>query len=151
MRVYVDTSVFGGCFDKEFADSSKRLISEFVRGRKVVVISDITLRELEDAPEQVGGLLMKIPDENREYVILDKEARKLARDYIEEKVVDEGHLIDAQHIAIATVERVDVLVSWNFKHIVNLRKIQQYNGVNLKSGYSLLEIRSPEEVIYEEI
>lgn len=60
------------------------------------------------------------------------------------------YLLDAQHIAIATINRVDVLVSWNFKHIVNLRRIHLYNSINLKYGYPLIEIRSPREVINEE-
>ncbi|MBA5941756.1 MAG: hypothetical protein H0M93_00225, partial [Methanophagales archaeon] len=57
-------------------------------------------------------------------------------------------MVDAQHIAIATVSRVDILVSWNFRHIVNLTKIRLYNSVNLKYGYPLLEIRSPREVCF---
>ena len=74
---------------------------------------------------------------------------KLAHHYIEDGAVTEKYLVDAQHIAIATIQRVDVLVSWNFKHIVNLTRIRLYNSVNLKYGYSLLEIRSPQEVLYE--
>jgi hypothetical protein len=55
--------------------------------------------------------------------------------------------VDAQHIAIATISRVEVLVSWNFRHIVNLQRIRGYNAVNLRDGYPLLEIRTPQEVI----
>ena len=149
IKVYVDTSVFGGCFDAEFEEWSNRLIEEFKAGFKVLVISDLTLKELEGAPPDVRNLVEEIPEENREYVVLNDEARGLARHYIEEGVVSEGYLVDAQHIAIATVSRVDVLVSWNFKHIVNLSKIRLYNSVNLKYGYPLLEIRSPREVLYE--
>ena len=50
------------------------------------------------------------------------------------------------HIALATLARVDALVSWNFKHIVNLHRIRGFNGVNLMRGYGTLEIRSPREV-----
>ena len=149
VRVYADTSVLGGCFDDEFAEWSNRLMREFEQGLKVVVVSDLTLRELEEAPARVRDLLKKIPRENKEFVILAKEAEELARRYIEEGVVTERHLLDAQHIAIATVEKVDVLVSWNFKHVVNLAKIRLYNSVNLKYGYPLLEIRTPREVLYE--
>lgn len=63
--------------------------------------------------------------------------------------VTEKYLVDAQHIAIGTIQRVDVLVSWNFKHVVNINRIRLYNSVNLKYGYPLLEIRSPQEVLYE--
>lgn len=149
MKIYVDTSVFGGCFDSEFEEWSNKLVNEFVRGFKVAVISDLTLRELEDAPLKVRNLVGEIPEEYKEYVVLNDETKALARCYVQEGVVGEGFLVDAQHIAIATVNRGDVLVSWNFKHIVNLTKIRHYNAVNLKYGYPLLEIRSPMEVLYE--
>ncbi|MCH7760603.1 PIN domain protein [candidate division TA06 bacterium] len=148
MKVYVDTSVFGGCFDAEFEEWSNKLVEEFKLGLKVAAISDLTLKELEEAPQNVNRLFEEIPEENKEYVILDDEAKVLAQKYIEEDVVSDESLVDAQHIAIASVNRVDVLVSWNFKHIVNLTKIRLYNAVNLKYGYPLLEIRSPMEVIY---
>lgn len=149
IKVYVDTSLFGGYFDAEFEEWSNKLIEEFKLGLKVLVISDLTLRELEEAPANVRNLVEEIPEEGKEYVILNDEARELAHRYIEEGVVSEGYLVDAQHIAIATVNRVDVLVSWNFRHIVNLTKIRLYNSVNLKYGYPLLEIRSPREVLHE--
>ncbi|NVM02618.1 MAG: hypothetical protein HWN67_09800 [Candidatus Helarchaeota archaeon] len=91
----------------------------------------------------------EIPNENKIYVILNDEAIELANYYIKEGVVSNKYLIDAQHIAIATINKVDVLVSWNYKHIVNLNRIRLYNSVNLKYGYSLLEIRSPREVVNE--
>jgi len=146
-RVYVDTSVLGGVYDEEFKEWSTKLIDEFKEGIKIAVISDLTLRELEDAPQKVRKVLEEIPNKNKEYVVLNEEARKLAEYYIKEGIVSEKYLVDAQHIAIATVYKVDVLVSWNFKHIVNLQKIKQYNAINLKYGYTLLEIRSPREVI----
>ena len=149
VKVYVDTSVFGGCFDAEFEEWSNKLMEEFKLGLKVVVISDLTLKELEDAPPDVRSSVDEIPKEQKEYVILNDEARVLARHYIEEGAVSERYLVDAQHIGIATVNRVDVLVSWNFRHIVNLTRIRLYNSVNLKYGYPLLEIRSPREVLYE--
>jgi len=149
-RVYADTSVFGGYFDDEFEDGSIQLIKEFKKGGKILVLSDITLRELDFAPENVKRLLSKIPTDNIEYVTFDKESNSLAIKYIEEKAVSKKFLLDAQHIAIATINHVDVLVSWNFKHIVNLRRIQLYNSTNLKYGYPLIEIRSPKEVIDEE-
>jgi hypothetical protein len=103
-------------------------------------------REPEDHQE-VQDILAEIPERHIEYVELVEEAVNLAKKYIGEGVIGEGNLVDAEHIAIATVCRVDVLVSWNFKHIVNLQRIHGYNSVNLKHGYPLLEIRSPLEVI----
>ena len=149
IKIYVDTSVFGGYFDVEFEEWSNKLIEEFKIGLKHLIFSDLTLKELEGAPSNVRSLVGEIPDEYKEYFILDDEAKDLALHYIEEGVVSEGYLVDAQHIAIATVKKADVLVSWNFKHIVNLTKIRLYNSVNLKYGYPLLEIRNPREILYE--
>jgi hypothetical protein len=147
-RVYIDTSVIGGCIDDEFALWSKLLFEEFRSVIKIAVVSDLTLRELEEAPREVRAILSELSAESVDYVFLTEEAIALADTYIAQGVVNEKHLIDAQHIAIATIERVDVLVSWNFKQIVNLDRIRKFNAVNLMQGYHLLEIRSPIEVLY---
>lgn len=150
MRVYIDTSVIGGCLDEEFKEDSIRLFDEFIRGLKILVISDILLLELEKAPTEVRDILKNVPDDNIEYVSLNEESIKIANAYIKEEAVTQENLMDARHIAIATVNKVDILVSWNFKHIVNIKRIHLFNSVNLKMGYSLLEIRSPKEVLDEE-
>lgn len=149
-RIYADTSVIGGCFDEEFQEVTKKLFEEFRLGIKILVLSDLTLKELELAPKNVKEIINIIPEENKEYIFFDKEVEFLSSKYIEEKAVSEKYLLDAQHISLATINHIDVLVSWNFKHIVNLRRIQLYNSINLKYGYSLVEIRSPREVIDEE-
>ena|SRR3989338_4849957 len=148
-RIYVDTSVIGGCLDDEFKDYSKLLFKEFSSGKKRIVVSDLVLFELEGAPEDVKDVLHGIPQGSIEYVFLNEESLSLAGTYLKEDVIAENSIADARHIAIATIERVDVLVSWNFKHIVNLNRIHLVNSVNLKLGYPLIEIRSPLEVIYE--
>lgn len=148
-RIYVDTSVIGGCFDEEFEEYSNQLLDEFVSGRKIVIVSDVVLLELEGAPDNVRGVLADVPSENIEYVSLNEESIQLADSYLKDGVVAESSISDARHIAIASVERVEVLVSWNFKHIVNINRIHLLNSVNIKLGYPLLEIRSPREVLYE--
>ena len=148
-RIYPDTSVIGGVYDPEFADWSERLIQEFKDGHKIAVISDLTLKEIEDSPTDVRYILKGIPNRNKELVVLNDDAKSLAMTYMSEGAVTEKYLVDAQHIAMATIYRVDVLVSWNFKHIVNMKRIRLYNAVNLKHGYPLVEIRSPREVLYE--
>ena len=148
-RVYIDTSVIGGCFDEEFKEYSLQLFDEFISGRKKLVISDVLLLELEEAPQQVKSALTRVPSDNIEYVSLNEESITLANAYLKEGVVAEGSLSDARHMAIAIVERVDILVSWNYKHIVNINRIRLLNSVNLKLGYPVIEIRSPREVLYE--
>lgn len=148
-RIYIDTSVGGGCHDPEFSTWSEQLLNEFKQGFRIAVVSDLTRLELETAPQEVREVLATIPQENSENAFLSEEAEALAESYVREGVVTEKHMIDAQHIAIASVERVDILVSWNFQQIVNLRRIRGFNAVNLKMGYPALEIRSPREVVYE--
>jgi predicted nucleic acid-binding protein len=148
-RVYIDTSVIGGCFDPEYREESNQLWSEFKTAKKTLVVSDLVLLELEEAPKRVRQLLDELPSKFIEFVGLDEESIALANAYLKDGAVAESSLSDARHIAIATIARVDVLVSWNFKHIVNLNRIRRFNGVNLKMGYASIEIRSPQEVLNE--
>ena len=147
LRIYLDTSVIGGYLDKEFQVWSRQLFDEFKTGKKIAVISDITLDELENARQEVRDLLKLIPEEAKEYVLNDQESEDLADAYLKEGAITKKFHEDALHISIATINKVDVLVSWNFKHIVNLDRIKKYNGVNLKHGYSILEIRNPREIL----
>ena len=149
-RIYVDASVVAGCEDDEFADDSLRLMECFVKGYYVLVVSGLTVQELAAAPDEVRGHLALVPEEHIETVALSAEAKALAEAYISEGVISASMRVDAQHIAIATLARVDVLVSWNFKHIVNLHRIRGYNSVNLRRGYPTLEVRAPREVLPDE-
>jgi hypothetical protein len=150
-RIYTDTSVIGGCLDDEFEEFSGLLIQRFISGSSTLVLSDLTRLELSRAPEAVRAVLDGIPSAIMEEVRFTEEAAQLSQAYIDAKVIGEAMRFDAQHIATATIHRVDVLVSWNFKHIVNLERIQGYNSINLRLGYPLLEIRTPREVLsYED-
>jgi predicted nucleic acid-binding protein len=145
-RVYTDTSAIGGCADDQFHDDSQRLIDAFVAGSLILVLSELTLRELEPAPEAIIQAVAEVPERHIEIIAVSAEAEELADAYVREGAISAAMRADALHIALATVARVDVLVSWNFKHIVNLKRIHAYNAVNLKRGYPLLEIRTPREV-----
>ena len=146
-RIYADTSVIGGCVDAEFEKASQLLMETFRRSEATLVISSLTLLELASAPAAVQAALSRVPEADREYVELTEDAVVLANLYIDAGAIGAKNRADAQHIAVATVSRIGVLVSWNFRHIVNLRKIQAYNSVNLREGYPTLEIRTPREVI----
>lgn len=146
IRVYVDTSVIGGCLDEEFRTASIRLFNRSRAGDAVLVVSDTTLAELASAPQEVRNVIEHLPKGCLELIHQNTESEELAEEYIRQAVVSRRMLADAQHIAVATVTRVDVLVSWNFRHIVNLDRIHGFNAVNLRAGYPLLEIRSPLEV-----
>jgi predicted nucleic acid-binding protein len=146
-RVYIDTSVIGGYFDQEFAEPTKRLFARLQRKELIFVVSDLLRQELIGAPTRVRNLLDDYATDCFEAMTLTVEARQLADQYIAEKVVGKTSMDDCQHIALATIHKADVLVSWNFKHIVNWDRIKGYNGVNLKMGYTVLEIRNPRDLV----
>jgi hypothetical protein len=146
-RIYIDTSVVGGYFDDEFKEATQLLFNRLTDNEIIFVISDLLDLELLNAPENVRELLHNYSADKFDRVELTEEAIKLADAYIVEKVVGQTSLEDCRHIALATVNRVDVLVSWNFKHIVNLDRIKGYNSVNLKLGYPIIEIRSPKDLV----
>jgi len=146
LRVYVDTSVIGGCLEDEFAPGSLRLFERSRAGAVRLVISETTLAELAGAPLEVRMIVKETPQETIEYVYLDGQTEDLADAYVAFGAVPRRMRVDAQHIALATIANVDVLVSWNYKHIVNLDRIRAFNAVNLQRGYAALEIRSPMEL-----
>jgi predicted nucleic acid-binding protein len=149
-RLYFDTSVFGGIHDVEFKHETE-LLFEMVKNDKIIcVYSDLCELELENAPEKVKEHFLSINKEQTEFVEITEEINNLAELYIVEEVVGKTSIDDCRHIACATINKVDYLVSWNFKHIVNVFRIRGYNSVNLKNGYAQLEIRSPKDIIENE-
>lgn len=146
IAVYVDTSVFGGVADDEFAVASGRFFDRVCRGEFVVFISQITVDELTGAPEEVQQVLKDLPDECLVQVAADEEAMALAQAYVDAGVLGDANVADAIHVATATVAGADLVLSWNFRHIVNYDRIHKYNGVNALKGYSPIEIHSPLEM-----
>jgi len=146
-RIYIDTSIVGGFFDTEFEKETKLLFKRLEDKEVIFVVSNLLREELKAAPEYVRSLLESYSIDNFEIIVLTDEAKELADKYIAEKVIGKTSLDDCRHIALATVNKVDVLASWNFKHIVNLNRIKGYNGVNLKNGYQTLEIRNPKDLV----
>lgn len=149
-RFYFDTSVFGGMFDAEFEEDTTLLFEKVTLGQMICAYSELTESELASVPNWVQQHFLNIAAKHGELIKISPEALKLAQTYIEEKVVGETSLDDYIHIAIATISKFDMLVSWNFKHIVNVYRIRGYNSVNLRLGYSTLEIRSPKDIVGNE-
>jgi len=146
----LDTSVFGGYHDTEFEEITKKLFNQIIIAGIRIIYSELTKNELINAPQKVKEFIKSLPDNIIDYVEISDESLILADKYIAEKVVGKTSREDCIHIALATLNRADVLVSWNFKHIVNLTRIRGYNSVNLKTGYPSIEIRSPKELIQYE-
>jgi predicted nucleic acid-binding protein len=146
MRLYLDTSVIGGYYDPEFSEWTKPLIEDILNQKHIAIISDITIMEIIDAPRNVNQLLEKLIKSSSEMITSNEQTDKLASHYLQEGALSRKSIEDAHHIALATFNNVSAMVSWNFKHLVNLDRIRLFNSVNLKYGYGLIDIRSPREV-----
>ena len=147
LRLYLDTSVFGGYFDEEFLEFTRPLFDRIRLREFGIFYSVLTQQELEAAPKNVKNLVLDLEEENTYFIEETEEAIELASSYIAENVVGESSFADCLHIALATINQADVLVSWNFKHIVNIERIRGYNSVNIRNGYRSLDIRSPRELM----
>ena len=149
-RFYFHTSVFGGLYDLEFKRETTLLFEKVFLRQIICVYSNLTESELSSAPMRVIDFFQKLKEEQKEVIAVTPEGLQLAQTYIAENVVGQTSIDDCIHIATATLSKVDVLVSWNFKHIVNVYRIRGYNSVNLRLGYSPLDIRSPKEIVGNE-
>ncbi|MBM3322465.1 type II toxin-antitoxin system VapC family toxin [candidate division WOR-3 bacterium] len=147
LLIYADASAIGGCEDDEFKEDSRALWERFRAGQHMLVLSEHTIRELMDAPPAVRSRITEIPREHQVVLPDQPEADALAQAYLSHGALGPGSYSDALHIALATIRRVDILVSWNFRHIVNFGRIRLFNAVNIEEGFGTLEIRTPKEVL----
>lgn len=143
LRVYIDTSVIAGCLDDEFSLESNQLMEAIKQEKFILLMSDIIVSELINAPQSVKDILLSIPQRVIEVVKITAEVLQLRNAYINEGVVTSKSINDATDVA-------DAIISWNFKHIVRLDKMKGYNQINLLNGYGILTIISPLEVTIDE-
>jgi predicted nucleic acid-binding protein len=148
IRVYVDTSVFGGTRDAEFSEVSQRFFKRVHEGEFVLLLSTVTLRELEKSPDAIKAVWQSLPPELVEVLPIGADVQELAEAYVRANVLAASSQNDALHVAAATAAGADLILSWNFKHIVNFSRIRGFNSVNVSLGYRTLTILSPLEVIY---
>lgn len=144
--IYVDTSVIGGCCDPEFQEWSYGLLSDFQKGTFLLLLSELTDAEIQDAPDEVKDIYFEFRKYTDSILEINSEVIKLADAYLNHKILTHNYRDDARHIAIATIAGADLLVSWNFKHIVHFEKVQKFNAVNIELGYKPILIYSPREV-----
>jgi len=150
MRIYADASAIGGCFDPEFAEDSLRLIEAARHGRLMLVLSDLVVVELADAPARVRAVLQSLPARAVEKVEITEEVLQLRDAYLAARIVGLRWADDAAHVAAATVARADAIVAWRLQPIVRLDKMKAYNQVNSRQGYGFLAIVTPKEVVSDE-
>ncbi len=146
-RYYVDTSVIGGCLDPEFAQDSRALLQMVHRREITLVVSDLLVTELDRAPAEVQAVIAQLPLACVERIHQSEESRHLRDAYLAANIVGPSSINDAHHVALASMAKVERIISWNFKHLVHVEKIRGFNSVNLQWGYPLIDIRAPKEVV----
>jgi predicted nucleic acid-binding protein len=149
--LYLDTSVIGGYFDAEWIDDTRELWDQAKAGKWRLLTSIVAERELENAPERVRQLFSETFPTATELLMATAEAEDLAEEYLKAAVVTQKYADDALHVAICTIHRIPYLVSWNFRHLVNVRREAGFNAVNLLQGYRSLRIVNPKELIYGDL
>lgn len=147
LRVYLDTSVFGGYYDDEFKQSTAPVFEAFFTGQASALISEILVAEIVDAPERVQQLLGRLLKIGCEQLALTAETEALRDAYVAAGVVSPKWAEDALHVAHASLARADVIASWNFKHLVNPLRIRGFNTVNARLGYGAMVIMTPDDIV----
>ncbi|VAX42859.1 hypothetical protein MNBD_PLANCTO03-247 [hydrothermal vent metagenome] len=150
LRAYLDTSVFGGVFDAGFDEASRAFIDSIRVGRVIAMVGSTTLAELSQAPDRVQAVLAELPPESVVRCGITEEVECLRDAYLDAGVLTPKWTDDATHVATATVHDADILVSWNFRHIVNYDKIRLFNAVNVRLGYRQIAIHSPLELQHDD-
>lgn len=149
-RAYVDASVFGGIHDVEFSEASQAFFDQARAGHFALMISALVAEELDPAPEGVRRHFESwLAD--LEFVPIDERMVALQQAYLDAGIVTPKWADDALHVAAASVAGADLIVSWNFRHIVHFDKVRRYNAVNRLYGWPEIAIHSPSEVLrYED-
>lgn len=149
ISVYADTSVFGGVLDDEFRVPSKASVDAVSAGRFALITSELVRQEIAAAPPDIRQLFEDLlPIANIATVTTD--TLRLQQAYLDASILSERFATDALHVGLATVSGASMIVSWNFRHIVNFQEIPKYNAVNKLHGYGDIAIYSPWEVIEHE-
>lgn len=151
IRYYIETSVFSFVFaedDLKRRDLTKKFLDSLQQESAEIYISAVLIDEINEAPEQLKKKLLELIEKYQPILLsIDNETKELADKYVGEKIIPRKYIEDAYHLAVASVNDIDVIVSWNFQHIVKLKTKIEVNGVNKLLGYHEIEICSPEEVI----
>ena len=151
LKLYFDTSIFNFAFADDAPDKkviTLKLIEEVKTGKYEVYISTVVLREIYEAQQKKAKKLIELLNDLQPFELeFDKECYELAAEYVKRGIIPVKYEDDAFHIAVASVNDLDALISWNFKHIVKLKTKKEVAGTNLLMGYKEIEIYSPWEVI----
>ncbi len=152
LKLYIETSTWNFVFADDSPEkmaTTKEFFDLVRRGVYEIYISEVVQAEINRAPGGIKNKLSQLIEEIEPIVLkLTVEAENLAEIYIKRKIIPDKKVEDALHVAVATVEELDAVVTWNYKHLANIRKAELFFGVNLEQGFhKKVEIITPWEVI----
>jgi len=154
LKIYLETTVFNFFFAEDSPDKRQdaiKLFEEIKQGKYIPYTSDYVLQELLKAEEPKRTKMVNLLDQyGIKLIALDTNAEGLADKYVIEKIIPTKYRMDGIHIAMATINNLDIIVSYNFHHIVKLKTIIGTESINLREGYKRIGIYSPTEVIENE-
>lgn len=145
LKIYLDTSIPNAYFDDR-DPFRKDITREFWKklNNYEIFVSDLVIKDIEDTRDELRkSNLLSLIDEFDVLPSSEEEIRSLAEEYVIRGVIPIKKIGDAIHIAIASFYYLDVLISWNFEHIVKLKTKREINVINVLIGYNILEIIEP--------
>jgi predicted nucleic acid-binding protein len=151
LKLYLETTVFNFIFAEDSPDKRQdviKLFDEISQGKYIPYTSDYVLQELLKAEEPKKTKMVDLLNKYEVKLLTpDKNAENLADKYVTENIIPIKYRMDGIHIAMATINNLDIIVSYNFQHIVKLKTIIGTESINLREGYKRIGIYSPTEVI----
>lgn len=155
LQLYLETSVWNFFFADdapEKRDVTRLFFEQVQQGQYEIYLSEVVFREFSKASEEKQATLLHLVARVQPKELdVTEEVLRLAHHYLNEVALPKRAVDDAQHAALATVYEMDALISWNLKHLANLKRMEKINGVNLTYGYSKkIEIITPMEVACDE-
>jgi len=153
-KIYLETTLFNHFFDDDRGlahESTVALFKEIAVGKYEAFTSDYVTDELERAPvEKSDKMISPIGQYGITVLELSEEAERLADIYVEKGVMPIKYRTDGVHIAIASVNELDMIISLNFQHIVKRKTKIETGIINVLNGYRTAEIFNPMEVVENE-
>ncbi|MEK7398339.1 MAG: PIN domain-containing protein [Candidatus Poribacteria bacterium] len=148
LRVYLDTSVFSAYFDDRLKDRQNATKEFWLRSDEFdIATSEVTYQELSQTNnDELRANFQRMLDDDVTIYPLTEDIRNLARYYVSSGIFGQAMFNDALHVAVAVMNRQDIILSWNFKHLVNRRRRMQINQINVSLGLPIIEIIPPPEI-----
>ncbi len=154
LKVYLDTSVISHLMQEDVPEKMSetlKLWDIFKAGKYDVFLSTVTLQEIDNCPEPKRTELFKhLGEIDYTPIEITEDMSEVAQQLIDMGILTQKSYDDCQHIASAVIYGCDCIISWNFKHIVNIKTIRGVRAITNLKGYKPIEILNPTVLLESE-